>query len=147
MPDAVEYFLNAGGSDVGDPATAANRMVGERGEEDAAAGPDALADAYDAARARLAQRLPGLRHDLPVMMFGRYRLPLDECLVTRLVELVVHADDLSVTLRLPTPDTGDDTGDLVVHSLARIARRRHGTSPVLRALARRERAPSTVAAF
>lgn len=145
--DAVTYFLTASRSDVENPASAMNRTIRERGELEAAGGLRALADAYDAARARLAERLPGLRGDQPVLMFGRYVLPLDECLLTRLVELVVHADDLAVTLELPTPDFGDHVEDLVVATLARIARRRHGTLPVLRALARRERAPSTIAAF
>lgn len=64
------------------------------------------------------------------------------CLLTRLVELVVHADDLAVTLRVPTPEFGDRVEDLVVTTLARMARGRRGTLPLLRALARRERAPS-----
>jgi len=145
--DAVAYFVSAGGSDLADPSTAANRVIRERGEQDAAGGPQALADAYDAARARLAVRLAGLHGDRPVVMFSRYVLTLDECLVTRLVELVVHADDLAVTLRMSTPDFGDQVGDLVVTTLARIARRRHGTLDLLRGLARRERAPSTFAAF
>jgi Mycothiol maleylpyruvate isomerase N-terminal domain. len=145
--DAVEYFLTANAPDVADPAAAMNQSIRERGEQEAASGPQALADAYDAARARLAAQLPGLPGDQPVLMFGRYVLPLNECLLTRLVELVVHADDLAVTLRLPTPDFGDEVADLVIATLARIARRRHGTVPVVRALARRERAPSTIAAF
>lgn len=145
--DAVEYFLTASGADVENPASAMNQTIRERGEQEAAGGPQALADAYDAARARLAVRLPGLSGEQPVLMFGRYVLPLDECLLTRLIELVVHADDLAVTLGLPTPDFSDQVNDLVIATLARIARRRHGPLPVLRALARRERAPSTIAAF
>ena len=145
--DAVEYFLAASLADVADPASTMNRTIRERGEQEAASGPQALADAYDAARSRLASRLAGLRGDHPVLMFGRYVLPLNECLLTRLIELVVHADDLAVTLGLPAPDFGDEAEDLVITTLARIARRRHGTLPVLRTLARRERAPSTIAAF
>jgi hypothetical protein len=145
--DAVSYFLTASGPDVENPASTMNQSIRERGEQEAAGGPQALADAYDGVRARLADRLPGLPGDRPVLMFGRYVLPLHECLLTRLVEIVVHADDLAVTLGLPMPDFGDDVEDLVIATLARIARRRHGTLPVLRALARRERAPSTVAAF
>jgi hypothetical protein len=145
--DAVEYFVTAGGPDVDDPDTAINRLVRERGEQTAAEGPHALADAYDAARARLATRLPGRDGDALVVMFGRSVLTLDECLVTRLVELTVHADDLAVTLGLPTPDVGEPAAALVITTLAGIARRRHGPLPVIRTLARRERAPSTIAAF
>lgn len=145
--DAVGYFLAASRADVENLASQLNQGIRERGEQEAADGPQALAKAYDAARARLALRLPELRGDQPVLVFGRYVLSLDECLLTRLIELVVHADDLAVTLGLPTPDFGDQVEDLVITTLARIARRRHGTVPLLRALSRRERAPSTIAAF
>lgn len=106
-----------------------------------------LADRYDAAQPRLAVRLPQLPQDQPVPMFGRCVLPLREALLTRLIELVVHADDLAVSLQLPPPPFSHDAGDLVITTLARTARRRHGTLPVLRTLARRERAPSHVSAF
>jgi uncharacterized protein (TIGR03083 family) len=147
--DAVSYF-RAAGPDIDDADTlsaAVHRSVRERGEQDAAGGPADLADRYDAARSRLAVRLPGLPQDQPVLMFGRYVLPLRECLVTRLVELVVHTDDLAVSLGLPTPSFREDADDLVITTLGRMARRRHGTLPVLRALARRERAPVHIAAF
>jgi uncharacterized protein (TIGR03083 family) len=147
--DAVSYFRPAD-PDIDDAdalSAAVHRTVRERGEQDAAGGPADLADRYDAARARLAVRLPGLPPDQPVLMFGRAVLPLQECLVTRLVELVVHTDDLAVSLGLPTPAFGDDADDLVITTLVRMARRRHGTLPVLRALARRERAPAHIAAF
>src|SRR5688572_11814884 len=52
--DATEYFLAASNDEVSDPGSVANRSVRERGEEEAADGPGALADAYDAALARLA---------------------------------------------------------------------------------------------
>jgi hypothetical protein len=89
--DAVSYFRTAGGPDVGDPSAETHRIIRERGEQDASGGPERLADRYDAARASLATRLPDLAEDQPVLMFGRYVLSLRECLVTRLVELVVHA--------------------------------------------------------
>ena len=158
-PDAVSYFRPAGGGpggddpdnashDVPDSASAAvRRTIRERGEQEAAGGPAALADRYDATRARLAVRLPVLPDDQPVLMFGRCVLPLRECLITRLVELVVHTDDLAVSLGLPTPAFRDDADELVITTLGRIARRRHGTLPVLRTLARRERAPAHIAAF
>ncbi|GAB1644932.1 maleylpyruvate isomerase N-terminal domain-containing protein [Krasilnikovia sp. MM14-A1259] len=145
--DAVSYFRTAGGPDADDPQATVHRLIRERGEQDAANGPLDLADRYDAARARLAQRLADLDGDRPVLMFGRYVLTLHECLLTRLVELVVHADDLAVSLELPTPEFGDEADDMVIKTLARISRRRHGTLPVLRTLARRERASSPVSAF
>jgi hypothetical protein len=147
MLDAVVYFQPAMGPDETDLTDPVHRVVRERGEQEAAAGPDELADRYDATRARLDIRLRELPGGRPVLMFDRYVLSLHECLLTRLVELVVHADDLAVSLGVPTPDVGERAADLVVTTLGRIARRRHGTLPVLRALSRHERAPANVAAF
>jgi hypothetical protein len=144
--DAVSYFRTAGGPDVDDLSAAVHRTIRERGEQDAGSGPADLADRYDAARTRLAVRLPGLPEDRPVLMLGQYVLPLRQCLLTRLLELVVHADDLSLSLELPMPAVSDDAFDLVITTLARIARNRHGPLPVLRTLARRERA-APIAAF
>lgn len=145
--DAVTYFAVGSRPDIDGLHGPIQRAIRERGEQDAAGGPADLADRYDAARAGLVQRLAGLPDDRPVLMFDRHVLPLGECLLTRLVELVVHADDLAVSLDLPTPDVGDEAADLVIATLGRVARRRHGTLPVLRALSRRERAALDVSAF
>ena len=64
-----------------------------------------------------------------------------------MIELAVHLDDLAVSLDLPTPAIPDGAADLVVATLARIARGRRGTLPVLRALSRRERASGLATAF
>jgi uncharacterized protein (TIGR03083 family) len=124
-----------------------DRQIRERGEQDAGAGPGDLAARYDAALDRLRAVLPGLPPDRPVPMVGGRVLPLSECLLTRLVELLVHADDLAVSIGVAPPEFAAEPADLVVSVLARTARRRHGTAAVLRALARRERATGTVAAF
>jgi uncharacterized protein (TIGR03083 family) len=144
--DAVAYFGSVL-DDTTDVSTAANQAVRTRGEQDAGDGPTDLADRYDAALARLADRLPGLSDDLPVLTAGRFVLPLRECLVTRLVELLVHADDLAVSLDVPAPAFPPEATDLVVSALACFAVRRHGGTAVLRTLARRERATGPVAAF
>jgi hypothetical protein len=124
-----------------------NLQVRERGEAEADAGPGDLIERYDAARARLAARLPTLPETHPVPMVGGNVLPLGECLITRLVELLVHSDDLAVSVGVPSPEFDEEPADLVVSVLARFARRRHGTAPVLRALARQERALGSIAAF
>ena len=67
--------------------------------------------------------------------------------VDKLVELLVHSDDLAVSIGVPSPEFDEAPADLVVSVLARFARRRHGTAPVLRALARQERAYGSIAAF
>lgn len=145
--DAVTYFIRVGGPEPGDRDAAANRVIRERGEQDAGTGADDLAIRFEAARERLGKRLPHLSGDRPTLMFGRYVLPLDEVLRTRVVELVVHADDLAVSLDVPTPSFPDAVADLAVGTLAAIARRRHGTEALIRTLARHERTVGSVSAF
>jgi hypothetical protein len=104
------------------------------------------------ARARaLAQprstRFPAFDENQPVTVFDRYTLPLGQALLTRLVELAVHADDLAVSLDLPTPPLPDRAADFALTTLTRIASGRHGTANVIRALSRRERAPRNISAF
>ena len=124
-----------------------NRQIVDRGAVDAGTGPDDLTARYDATVARLRATLPGLPADRPMPMRAGLLLPLGDCLVTRLVELLVHADDLAVSIGVPTPEFDEEAADLVVTLLARFARRRHGTPALLRALTRHERAPASVAAF
>jgi hypothetical protein len=144
--DAVTYFLTMTAEE--DLAAEVHRRIRERGEADAGTGPDDLAGRYDAAVARLAATLPGIPESRPVPMVAGHVLALRECLLTRMVELMVHADDLAVSIGVPPPEFADEPADLVIAVLARIARRRRGTPPVLRALARRERAGAEpIAAF
>ena len=74
-------------------------------------------------------------------------LQVDDFLVCRLVEMVVHADDLAASLGCPTPQFDDDVLDPVVALLATLSVRRRGQDAVVRALARTERASAPVSAF
>ena len=121
--------------------------IRERGKDTAAAGPTALADAVDASLAGLERQLPEEASDRVVELTGMWCLTLDDFLLTRLVELVVHTDDLAVSVGIPTPALPEEATDLLVDLLARLAVWRHGPLPVLRALTRQERAPATIAAF
>lgn len=84
--DAVGYFL-AGVGPAPDLDAAVPRRIREIGEEEAAGWPAVPAEGFDAARARLAERLPGVPPDRRVGVFGQV-LSLDQCLLTRHVELV-----------------------------------------------------------
>ncbi|MEU8176518.1 hypothetical protein AB0C14_26905 [Microbispora hainanensis] len=90
--------------------------------------------------------MPALPPDRPVGVFAHV-LPLDQCLLTRLVELVVHLDDLAVSLDIPTSPVPAEAADAVAVCLTRIAVARHGLLPVIRILSRRERAVDQIAAF
>lgn len=118
------------------------------GEELAADGPDALSARVDAAIGELAGALPSVR-DRPVRLpfWGPYSLMLDDFLVTRMMELAVHSDDLAVSTGISTPELPYGAIDTVTTLLTRLSVRRHGPTPVLRALSRAERAPDSIAAF
>jgi hypothetical protein len=126
-----------------------NVRIRHGGEEIGTEGPAALADRYDAAVAAVAGALPAAPPDrvarLP--LWGRWSMLLDDLLVSRMMELAVHADDLAVSVGVETPPLPPAAVEAVVDLLTRLAVRRHGPTPVLRALSRAERAPDTIAAF
>ena len=108
----------------------------------------ALAARVDAAIEELTGSL-ATAADRPVRipLWGPWSLLLDDLLVTRMMELAVHSDDLAVSVGTATPAPPERAVDTVIQLLSRLAVRRHGPTAVLRALSRAERAPATVAAF
>ena len=135
---AAEYYaaIMTGATAINDPAQQAIR---QRGVEAAPAEPEEFpavwAETADRLRARLAAEAPGRL----VQVIGDLVLTLDEYLVTRLVELVVHADDLAVSLGVAPPALPGAATGLAITTLVEVARGRHGDVAVLRALTRRER--------
>jgi Mycothiol maleylpyruvate isomerase N-terminal domain len=118
------------------------------GEAAAAVGAAALATAAGAATAALAAALPAEPADRLVHLpWGPWSLSLDDFLVTRMMEITVHSDDLAQSVGIPTPALPPAVTDAVLVLLVRLAARRHGPPAVLRALSRAERAPATIAAF
>lgn len=125
-----------------------NAAVRRSGQEAAACGPAELASRTGEAVTQLRRSLPAEPADrlLPVPG-GTWLLALPGFLLTRLVEIVVHADDLAVSAGIPGPPMPPEATDAVLVLLTRLAARRHGPAAVLRALCRAERAPATIAAF
>lgn len=122
--------------------------VRRRGEETAADGPAALAAAVGETTQRLRARLEGDPLTRPVRVLDGVALTLADYLRTRIVELVVHLDDLAVSVDRPfTDDLPDVAFAEVADVLARAAARRHGGLATVRALARRERHPDPVRAL
>jgi mycothiol maleylpyruvate isomerase-like protein len=119
------------------------------------AGEAAAADGPAAVVARSASALADLRVSLPLAAADRlvsppagpWALHLDDFLVTRLMEIAVHSDDLAASLSQDPPPLSDDVLDPVFALLTMLARRRHGSTALLRALSRSERAPATISAF
>ena len=60
----------------------------------------------------------------------------------RLLELVIHVDDLAVSVGLPTPPLPEAAQEIVATLLMQVSAARHGWLPILRTLARSERAPT-----
>jgi Mycothiol maleylpyruvate isomerase N-terminal domain len=69
---------------------------------------------------------------------GRY-MRLGDFLVTRLVEVVVHTDDLAASVTLSTPVFSSEVSDKAISFFVDTCRRRHGDAAVIRAFTRRER--------
>ncbi len=76
-----------------------------------------------------------------------WALTLDDYLVTRMMEIAVHSDDLAASVGIQAPPLPADVLDPVLALLTTLALRRHGQSAVLAALSRTERAPTSIAAF
>ncbi|MFE1789454.1 maleylpyruvate isomerase N-terminal domain-containing protein [Streptomyces sp. NPDC059525] len=142
-----EYYARVSwiGSDLDTPF---NQGIRSGGEEEAADGPDALA-------ARVAACVEELRGTLPTAAdrtvrrptWGAWSIGLDDFVASRMLELVVHSDDLAHSVGLPTPEFPAPAVETVVDLLSRIALRRHGATDVLRALSRSERAPASISAL
>jgi hypothetical protein len=106
----------------------------------------ALADEVDAAVAELRRVVPAEPVGR-VVDFREWGLTVDDFLLTRVMELVVHGDDLAVSIGVPTPEMPAAATEATIRLLASIAAWRHGPLAVVRALSRRERAPESISAF
>jgi hypothetical protein len=121
-----------------------HQQVREKADSGSRRGAAPLAADAVAAVSRLAVRLAEQPEDRRVLVLGSFDMTLDGFLITRLVELLAHTDDLAASAGVPTPDLPPDAVSLVVTCLTDVARRRHGDIAVLRTLARRERSPAGV---
>jgi len=74
-------------------------------------------------------------------------LSTDDFLAVRLMEVVVHADDLAASVGHPTPAFDAEAVHPALALLAMLSARRHGTITAVRALSRAERAGAPTPAF
>jgi hypothetical protein len=113
--------------------------VRARAAEEAAVGQAALVARLDTTLQQLSERFAIEPADRVVTVAFGLVLPLDEYLVTRMVELVVHADDLAASAGLHTPEFDALTMACVIGCMLAMVRSRHGDMAVMRSFARRER--------
>ncbi len=124
----------------------ANRSIREGAERSAEDGHAAVVE-------RLQRSLAALRKwpaDAPTtvrMPWWDWSLSMEDFLLTRMMEMMVHSDDLAVSLSIETPHFPRVAARPVLTMLTTLAERRHGQPAVLRALTRGERAPASITAF
>lgn len=116
-----------------------HRAIRQRGDEMASAGLSSLREAIASSAARLRARLGSEPADRKVAVLAGIVLKLDDYLATRLVELVVHSDDVAFSVGIDTPSFPPAAYDIVTQVLCEVARVRHGDLAIVRALTRRER--------
>lgn len=142
---ALEFFSRAAAFGV-DVDHEANVRIRRFGEAAAADGARALIERIEAALPDQHTALSHAPADQVISFLG-IPLLLNDFLLTRLVEIVVHTDDLAVSIGIETPSFPPRIFEPVLDLLTRSAVARHGQPAVLRALTRAERAPETITAF
>jgi hypothetical protein len=138
MVSAAAYFASVLPADR-DLDSEFHRAIRQRGVETAPDRPDDFSLVWAESAGNLITRLEQEPDERFVQVFGGLVLTLDEYLATRIVELVVHADDLAVSLDVAPALLSPAVTGLVITTLVEVARLRHGDSAVVRALTRRER--------
>ncbi|MFC8732444.1 maleylpyruvate isomerase N-terminal domain-containing protein [Luteimicrobium sp. NPDC057192] len=115
---------------------------------EAEAGPGPMLDRCRGARREVGQLLEaGGAQDVVTIPWQGWSLRREDFLLTRLVEVVVHSDDLARSVGVATPEFPRDVAGPVLHLLVELSAERHGQAAIVSALARRERMPDTISAF
>lgn len=142
-----EHFARSTWTD-GDIDSEVNTYIRATAEDAATAGARVLAAEAVTALTELRQRLPNEPAERVIQLpWGPWALSLDDYLITRLLELAVHCDDLAASVGVSTPALPAGGLDTVIGVLCQMAARRHGQSALIRTLSRAERAPRTIAAL
>jgi hypothetical protein len=145
--DVLDHYLRVPWVDL-DVQGEVNTNIRDEGERVAAVGPDALADQVDAATASLPDVLANVQPtDVVALPWTSWALTVDTLLLTRMLEIVIHSDDLAVSVGLPTPTFPPGVLRPVLGVLTDLAVERHGQEAVVRALSRAERAPRRINAI
>jgi hypothetical protein len=109
-------------------------------DAEAALGAAALGDRSAAALETVRRLLAaGLARDVVPIPWQGWSLRRDDFLLTRMLEIVVHSDDLALSIGVRTPEFPAEVFAPVCDLLVRLAVRRRGQSAVVSALTRSER--------
>lgn len=133
-----EYYARI--LDTADLESNLHAAIRQRGDEEAAEGPAVVAERLRNSIEALEPVLEREGSHRRVRVFKDLVLTLNDYLRTRIVELVVHIDDLAESVKRPASDHLTPAATTIAISvLVDIARARHGDLAVVKALARRER--------
>lgn len=132
-----------------EPDAPVNLGIRDTGEQRAAAGAGEVVRLTREAREYLAKEFASLtpREVIAVPWIAGRAMTLGDVLTTRVLELVIHTDDLAASVGVATPQAPDSAYETVIGVLTPLSVRRHGPIAVLRALSRAERAPESISAF
>ena len=126
----------------------ANVSIREGADEQARSGYDGLVERLDGDLDALPAAVGQVTDETPVLIpWQGWSLTAHDLAVTRLMEMIVHADDLAASVDRPTPDFPDQAVRVVLDLLTQVAVDRHGQAALVRTLSRPQRAPASVSAF
>jgi hypothetical protein len=125
-----------------------NVAIREGSDAQAAGGPNHL----PALVTQWLDELPGVlvatSSDDPVLIpWQGWSLTAHDFLVTRMMEIVVHSDDLAASVGVATPQFPEAVLLPVLSLLTTVSLRRHGQDALVRALSRPQRASGPISAF
>jgi hypothetical protein len=125
-----------------------NTSIRDTDNERAASGPAELSGHATEQLVGLAAALASVEDDEAVLLdWQGWSLTVEDFAVTRLMEMLVHGDDLAASVGLETPEFPEEAARRVLSLLTEVAVDRHGQTALVRTLSRPQRAPASVSAF
>jgi hypothetical protein len=140
--DPAGYLLSIDGltsADGPDLDSELHQAIRRRATDEAQGGPRRVLDRWDGAVEELSGRLATEPPTRAVGVLDGRSMLIDDYLVTRLVELLIHTDDLAVSIGAEAPVFPETAWQLAIDTLTAVAVRRHGALAVVRAMTRTER--------
>jgi hypothetical protein len=142
-----EHYARAAWVEAG-PDDEANVSIRDGDNEAAEVGPEVVLELGREWAAELPALLAAPRSpDTFFIPWQGWSLTTEDFLTTRMMEMVVHGDDLAASVGVDTPTYPDQVVRPVVDLLVGVAVRRHGQTAVVRGLSRPQRAPGSISAF
>lgn len=130
------------------PDSEVHEHIRRSGDQYAQHGP---ADLVTLARRQLSiieRELSGRRLDEPVKFpWDSPHLSLEDLLINRMMEIVVHVDDLCASVDIPVPEFPTEIGESVLNLLLAVALRREGAHRLIQSLTRPDRLTVPLTAF